>query len=407
MLNVNVAIGIFALIFRKWMMIKLNEHELSIACKIKKLKDAAGSHSPSIFTLAQQVPELKISVDACFLSNPYATALFLRYVEEELIGGGRLRDLLEFYPSQNRIIAQSMSDFIGVGARNIFIANGAIEVIQAVMHRFVRGRVVVCIPTFSSYYEFATTEVLFYPLKKEENFALDVEDYLRYVRAQRPQTVVLINPNNPDGGYLCTARLEYLLSALSFVENIILDISFMHFAYEDENLSLIKAEEFFKKFPNCILIKSMSKDFGVAGIRVGYAIMSEDRVDALLKNGYLWNSNGLAEYFLRTYAQEKFFKEYEQTRKKYIQQTQIFFAKLREIEGLKIYPSLANFALVELLDGSRAEDFVAKMLIKYGIYTRTCKDKIGLEGEFVRLASRTQEENEKILHALREIFKER
>ena len=65
---------------------------------------------------------------------------------------------------------------------------------------------------------------------------------------------------------------------------------------------------------------------------------------------------------------------------------------------------MANFALIELLDGSTSANFVSKMLIKYGVYTRTCSDKIGLNGEFIRIDSRTKKENKIILKAIKEIF---
>ena len=148
----------------------------------------------------------------------------------------------------------------------------------------------------------------------------------------------------------------------------------------------------------------MSKDFGVAGIRAGYAIMQKSKIDKLLKNGYLWNSNGLSEYFFRIYGTQDFRDKYEMVRKKYITQTQQFFSDLAKIQGLKVYPSKANFALLELVNGIKSSDFVIKMLLKYGIYTRTCNDKIGLNGEFVRLASRTKEENDMILNALNDLF---
>ncbi|WP_252972771.1 aminotransferase class I/II-fold pyridoxal phosphate-dependent enzyme [Campylobacter helveticus] len=200
-------------------------------------------------------------------------------------------------------------------------------------------------------------------------------------------------------------KLKQLLSELSFVENIILDTSFIHFAYENDVFDLINLEELCKEFKNLIIIKSMSKDFGIAGIRVGYGVMSEDKVSTLLENGYLWNTSGIGEYFLRLYARKEFFNQYNELRKDYIRKTQAFFATLAEIECVKVYPSRANFALVELLDGSLSEEFVAKMLIKYGIYMRTCRDKIGLKGEFVRIASRKFEENEIMVNAIKDCFR--
>ena len=81
-----------------------------------------------------------------------------------------------------------------------------------------------------------------------------------------------------------------------------------------------------------------------------------------------------------------------------------FFEDLSKIDTIKVYPSKANFALIELPEGILSDDFVINLLIKYGVYTRTCSDKIGLEGQFIRLASRTKEENVVIIKALKELL---
>lgn len=387
-------------------MIKLTEGEQKIASKIRQLKEAAGSHSPSIFTIAEELPELNIKVDACFLSNPYATELFLEYLKKELVDTGKLRDVLEFYPSQNDVVADVISKSININKENIFVGNGAIEVIQAVMHNFVGKKVIVNIPTFSSYYEFARedTEVVYYQLDKKDDYALIADKYLEFVKKENPDSVVIINPNNPNGGYLKYKDLRYILNNLKEIKNIIIDESFIHFAFEDDGYTLISATELFKEFSNVIVIKSMSKDFGIAGIRAGYGVMDKYKVSKLLKNGYLWNSSGLSEYFFRLYKRDDFFEEYEKVRKKYITEAQSFFEELSKIPQIKVYPSMANFALIELLDGSKSADFVSKMLIKYGVYTRTGSDKIGLSGEFIRIAGRTKEENEIIIESIKDLF---
>ena len=388
-------------------MIKLTKEEQLLASKIAQLKEAAGTHSPSIFTIAEELPELKVNVDACFLSNPYATDLFLQYLKNELIDTNKLRDVLEFYPSQNEVIAEVIGKSININKENIIVGNGAIELIQAVMHRYAGDKVVVNIPTFSSYYEFALdkTEVVYYQLKKEDNYELSADDYLNFIKKNNPDSVVIINPNNPNGGYLPYEQLRYLLNNLKEVKNIIIDESFIHFAYEDSSLSLISATELFKEYANVIVIKSMSKDFGIAGIRCGYAVMDRHKVSELLKNGYLWNSSGLSEYFFKLYKRKDFFNAYEQVRKRYIKEAVIFFEELSTIPQIRVYPSRANFALIELIDGTTSSDFISRMLIKYGIYARTCSDKIGLNGEFIRIASRTEKENKIIIDSMKDMFK--
>ena len=159
------------------------------------------------------------------------------------------------------------------------------------------------------------------------------------------------------------------------------------------------------RFPNLIVVKSMSKDFGVAGIRAGYAVMAPDRVRTLLDNGYLWNSSGLAEYFFDLYSRPDFQAQYERERIRFIRNSRRFFAALAKIDGLHVYPTYANFALVELQDGLSAEDLVCRLLIRRGIYTRTCDDKKGLEpGKFVRIAARNRPENAYIIRSLRRLI---
>ena len=133
--------------------------EAVVAKRLAELKDEAGSHSPSLLTLREQMPELEITVDACFISNPYATQLFLDYFTAELLDTGAIRDVLEFYPSQNQVIGGLLADHLGISADRVFVGNGAIEIIQAVIHNFAKRRVLVTLPTFSSYYEFAEGRV--------------------------------------------------------------------------------------------------------------------------------------------------------------------------------------------------------------------------------------------------------
>ncbi|MCU0440919.1 MAG: histidinol-phosphate aminotransferase family protein [Bacteroidia bacterium] len=380
--------------------------EQVLAAQILKLKQEAGSHSPSIFTFKQKLPQLDIKVDACFLSNPYATELFLEYFNHEIVETGKIRDLLEWYPSQNAVIAEILADFLKLKPEHIFIGNGAIEIIQAIVHNFTEKKILINIPTFSSYYEYAKegVEVVYNQLLKEHDYAIDIEGYISRVKEEQPDTIVLINPNNPNGAYLTTDELRHIVTELHFVKNIIIDESFIHFAYEDKAFRLISTGNWVEEFPNLIVLKSMSKDFGIAGVRAGYGIMQKEKVSTLLKTGYLWNSNGLAEYFFRLYTRADFAYNYEKVRVKYILETMEFIADLKTIPNIRVYPSKANFVLVEIIGGRSSAEIVSLLLIKYGIYVRTCEDKIGLQGDYIRLASRSKAENDYILQSFRDVF---
>lgn len=385
----------------------LSKTEINIYNTIKQLKSQAGSHSPSIATLVDKIPELKMDVDACFLSNPYATDLFLEKLNNDLISKNKIRPYLEFYPSQNKVLAKVLSETLNISDDYIFLGNGAIEIIHAVLNRFIGKRLLVNIPTFSSYYEFIPdgSDVVYYKLYENENFEIDINKYIDFINQQNITSIVIINPNNPNGGYMERNDIIKILDNLKHLESIIIDESFIHFAFENDALDIVTYGDLIAKYPNLIVIKSMSKDFGIAGIRCGYALMNPSRVSSLLEKGYLWNISGLAEYFFRLYVNTDFQNEYQILRKKYIGETQDFLKNLASIDTIKVYPSKANFALVKLPDGCSSDDFVLFALIRNGVYMRTCSDKIGLEDcNYIRIASRSYDENIKIVNTINSLL---
>jgi histidinol-phosphate/aromatic aminotransferase/cobyric acid decarboxylase-like protein len=128
-------------------------------------------------------------------------------------------------------------------------------------------------------------------------------------------------------------------------------------------------------------------------------------VRSLLENGYLWNSSGLAEYFFDLYSRLDFQVQYERERIRFIRGSHRFFNALAKLDSLQVYPTFANFALVKLRGNLTAEDLVCRLLIRRGIYTRTCDDKMGLEnGKFLRIAARNRPENAYMIRSLRRLI---
>ncbi len=382
-------------------------NKVEIKNKIQELKEHSGSHSPSISTIIHEIPELKVKIDACFLSNPYATDLFMEYLFK-ISSTSKLRYLLEFYPPQNFDVRKRIGKVLKTDPDTIFVGNGAIEVIQACMHRFAGKLVALPIPTFSSYYEFALkdTEILYFQLEESNDYNLNLDNFSEYIRNKKADTAIIINPNNPVGNYLSRKSIINFLDNNKHLELIIIDESFLHFAFEDDDLDLIDNSNLVSKYPNLVLVKSMSKDFGIAGIRAGYGIMSKDRVNELVSNGYLWNISGIADYFYELYCDHEFLNRYEAVRKQYINETKLFIQSFYEVDSIKVFPSKANFVLVKLPEGVSSFDFCIDMIIDHGIYIRDCSDKIGLNGNFVRVASRSYDENEKIIQAFKLYFGE-
>ncbi len=352
------------------------------------------------------LPDVRVNIDACYLSNPLATGLFWEYFNQDVVDDQHLiKRMIEAYPSQNRAIAERLSPTVGVPPSRIFVANGASEAIQAVIHRY-SLHVHVVIPTFSPYYEFASPPRSFtmFQTREEDDFRLDPERYVDSVIDSGADTAVLISPNNPDGYYVPEDDLRWILSRLSGLSTVIVDESFIHFAREWGSNSWPTLVGVTEMFPNVTVIKSMSKDFGIAGIRAGYAIMSSHRVDQLLESGYLWNVNGIAEYFYSLFARQEFVDEYRDVLRTYRGRIDRFTSMTREADFIHSYPTSANFQLMKMPDGMTSELATALLLVRHGVYVRDCADKVGLRGEFIRVAIRTDEENARVFNALVDVL---
>ena len=355
--------------------------------KYYQLKNKSGSHSPSALLIQKEIPEVNLTIDCCFLSNPYATEAFMKRLKSAISNEKWLYSQIESYPAQNAQIAEEVGKSIGIKPENIFIGNGATEAISAILNNFVKGKIIIMLPTFSPYYEYVnknTTTIHYYPLiKGEDRYYFDIENLFYYCITNDINNMVIINPNNPDGSLVSRDKMKELLEKFAFMDNIILDESFIEFAGTPESVA-----SSFYEFKNLTIIRSMSKIFGIAGIRAGFCITKAEYVTKLLNSGYLWNSNCFAIYFfelLNNKELESYGKALETCNPK-----------------IKFYKSKANFFLGELLDKKKTvEELMFYMLCEHGIYIRQCADKKGLSDRFFRISSRNEEENKKILEAFR------
>jgi|694.fasta_scaffold30298_8 histidinol-phosphate/aromatic aminotransferase/cobyric acid decarboxylase-like protein len=377
-------------------MLNLNDKEAAFYQRFLQLKSEAGNHSPSIYRLLSEFPEVSIKVDACFLCNPYAFDIFMQKLNEV-----DLEPYVKFYPPQNEEVAQKISQFCGVPSEQILVGNGAIEIIETLMARFAqKTRTGMVLPTFSTYYEVAekvSDKNSYFKLASDGDFCFNADDYIEWVKRQNPGVLVLVNPNNPTGTLISKEDVLKIWKSLSKHQILIVDESFIHFAPGEQSIEkdAIGAE-------NLIIIRSLSKDFGIAGLRVGYSVMPKWLREDLLSKGFLWNSNGIAYYFTTLLSDPTFQKQYHKARERYNVDRDKFYEELQKIEQIKVRESSANFFMLET-----AEDpgvLFSKLLYNYGIYSRILNDKVGLSGNFIRIASKDRRENQKIINALKKIY---
>ncbi len=370
--------------------------EAQVIRVLERLRADSGSHSPSVAQLESAIPGL-VQIDACFLANPYAAAEVLSRLQN--ISARQLARMVTHYPSQASFIADGLAPHLGIPARCLHLANGASEIIAALLADS-PGPLLLSLPTFSAYHEFAAGPVVTLQLQESESFRLSLDRLEAMVRLHRPHTVVIINPNNPDGGLIPHAELVGFVQRVhSRVDQIIVDESFSHFCGEAPPISLAPLVP---EFPRLVVVNSLSKSHGIAGLRLGYAVTSPKRVKAL-QHKALWNLNAFAEWFCGLLGDPEFQSDYEHARRRYVRDTRALFTGFGELPNAKAYPSAANFALIEL-DRSAAE-VVGALLARHGIYVRDCADKRGLDGRrFIRVSARTREENRSVLDGLRAVL---
>jgi histidinol-phosphate/aromatic aminotransferase/cobyric acid decarboxylase-like protein len=370
--------------------------ERSVAEALRLLKAGSGSHSPSVAEVERAIPGL-VKIDACFLSNPYATDEAMRRLRA--IAPRALERMVSHYPSQGGAIASMLAPAVGVPSDQLVVANGACEVIQALLAR-APGPLLLSLPTFSAYYEFAAGPVVPHQLDPEQDFRLDLDELEAMVDRYEPDTVVIINPNNPNGGLVPEASLVSFVERMQGrVKQIIVDESFSHFATDGTPPTLAPLVV---DLPHLVVVNSLSKSHGIAGLRLGYAVMSPLRARQI-RGSSLWNLNAFAEWFCSLLSDPGYLRSYEGARRRYVRETRRLFGALGDLPGVRVFPSAANFALLEL--DRPASEVATSLLTRHGVYVRDCSDKWGLDGDrFLRVAARSASENRRIVAALSDVM---
>jgi histidinol-phosphate/aromatic aminotransferase/cobyric acid decarboxylase-like protein/choline kinase len=331
--------------------------------------------------------------DFCYLVNPYFPT---KKMMDEM--KSNFEELVSQYPSGMKVNSLLAAKNFGVKQEHILVGNGAAELIKALLTQF-HGRLGIICPTFEEYRHRCQDEIVAFTSEKED-FSYTADELMAYFDEHEVDQLVLINPDNPSGNYIPYADVLRLIAwAKEKQIELVLDESFADFA--DENRSLEKSlirEETLALYDRLYVIKSISKSYGVPGLRLGVLASADaGMIEVLKKDVAIWNINSFAEFYMQ--IAEKYKKDYLASLARIGEAREKFLAAIRTVPYIKAFDSEANYIMCELTDG-RMSRKIAEDLLEEHILIKDLTGKIGNGKQYIRLAVRTEEENTKLVEAL-------
>lgn len=332
-------------------------------------------------------------LDFCYLVNPYyPTPQMLAEMQASF------ETLLRAYPSGQSIHSLLCAKYFGVSKEQIVVGNGAAELIKIVMERQT-GRLGIVRPTFEEYpNRYRERIIAYYP--ENADYAYTTNDLIAYFDLYPVDILCIINPDNPSGNYM---EKQSALRLASWAQDkgirLIVDESFADFAVAAEPQTLLD-EAILNTYNTMIVVKSLSKSFGIAGLRLGVLASGDRALIAEMKNDVaIWNINSFAEFYLQIC--EKYVAEYRKAVILLQQSREKLVAELKAIPYLRVVPSQANYLLCEVLGGLTSHQLCTALLDLHDILIKDVSKKDGINGEYIRIAVKDSRENAALLDALR------
>ena len=338
-------------------------------------------------------------LDYCYLVNPFFPP---KKLMDEIKAS--FEALLTQYPSGMRVNSLIAAKNFGIHQEQIVVGNGAAELIKALMGTF-SGTCGIIRPTFEEYGHRYHEEDLVVMNPNREDFRYTADDVMEFFTAHRADNLILINPDNPSGNFIPKQDLLRLAEWCRGQNmKLVIDESFVDFA-DDTDASLLDSE-ILDAYPNLYVMKSISKSYGVPGLRLGVlAGGNTETIASLKKDVAIWNINSFAEFYMQ--IAEKYKKDYTRSLVRFREERDRFMAALSEIEGLRLLPTQANFVMVELTSGITAKELNRRLIVDYNIIIKNLSAKLDrVDGEYIRLAIRNPEENDRLVSAIQTLLGE-
>ena len=336
-------------------------------------------------------------LDYCYLVNPY-------FAQSKIMDEmqANFSTLVMEYPSGMKVNTLLASKCWGIKEEHIVPGNGAAELIKALME-LLPGRLGITRPTFEEYPNRRDKESLVTFVPQDSDYRYTADDIMAFFAKNRAESILLINPDNPTGNFV---PVKDILRLARWCQEqgirLIVDESFVDFSLDWKNNTLLH-DSILEEYPQMIVIKSISKSYGVPGIRLGILCSADKEIVMNIKKSVsIWNINSFAEFFMQIYT--KYEADYTAACDKFIATRDIFEERLRRIPFLRVMPSQANFFLAEVLPPLTANRLVLTMLKKFNILLRDCTGKEGFDGkQYMRIAVRGHNDNMRLIEALEQM----
>jgi threonine-phosphate decarboxylase len=312
--------------------------------------------------------------------------------------------LIRYYPDPNPVeFKEEIAKYVGQGVEeeNILLGNGSIELIYMIAESLPRGfKAVIPVPSFSEYEKAALRiggEPVFVQLP--ENFALET-DKIKKTVTDDTKIICICNPHSPSGRLYSK---EELLDLVDFCnkKDIIFSVDENYIEFADNSLDNTLAG-MVKEYENLFVIRSVTKFYGMPGIRFGYGIGASNLIEKLETVRQPWSINGLAGAVTLAALNDTEF--IENTKQTIVKERTALSNKLSEIEGLHIYPSVTNFLLVKILNRKLTSTKLKELLTKEHILIRDCCTFVGLDDSYFRVTVRSAKDNEKLVELIKQIL---
>lgn len=303
--------------------------------------------------------------------------------------------LLSIYPDpDSNELRDRLEKYMKISKNQIVVGNGATELIYNYCKAFLRGkRVLIPIPTFQEYESAARLNGAKISFFKTIDLNQDISKLQEMI--VKDSCIFLCNPNNPTGVLMPRKKMQRILefaydkSAMVFLDECFIEL------VPTGNESVVSH---LREFDNLFILRSLTKSFGLAGIRIGYGLANKKIIEIMQKIKIPWNVSGIAQKVSVEALNDR--SHLQKTRRMIMRESKFLRNSISAMNNFTCYDSKANFILIR---STIKSDQIKKKLLKRNILIRDCKNFRGLDSNHIRVAIRTRKENLKLVEALKKL----